>query len=128
MTLTLQSQHQRTSAMEWFTKERRMWLAACGLCALAGGGYMNGHTTQSAVSHISDQLGQKTVALKKTQTVVVKLQAANNCEGARANKATQIAKDAIKGALSISDPIPSTSDLPKDNCIHTPVHASGQEK
>lgn len=104
--------------MGWFTNERRIWLASCAACAMIGGGYMNGHTTENAVAHISSQLGEKTVALKKTQVAVAKLKTANHCEDVRATKATEIAKDAIKGALSVSDPIPSPSDLPKDNCTH----------
>ena len=106
MQLSLQSIQQRTS---WFTMERREWVAAVFLAAVVGFGIGNGHTTQNSIANISDQLGQKKAAVKT-------LQAKAGCEKWRASVATTVAKEAIKGAVEASAPIPDTREIPADHC------------
>lgn len=104
---------------DWFTHERRNWIGATILCGLAGYALANGHTTQSAIEHISMQLGDQKAQVHKLKTVdIPKLKAAKNCEAVRGDKAAAVANDAIKGALSVSAPIPSPADIPPDNCPH----------
>lgn len=43
----------------WLTHERRYWIAGVLLSAAVGFGVGNGHTTDEAIAHVSDQYGQK---------------------------------------------------------------------
>lgn len=97
--------------MSWLTYERRNWVGLVIVAALSGYGAGNGHTTSSAIDHVSMQLGD-------TKAQVHQLKAANNCEAKRGDKAAAVAQDAIKGALVATAPIPSPSDIPADNCPH----------
>lgn len=73
----------------------------------------------SSAYHGTLTLTQKAATLQQVQTVTIpKLAAAVHCEDHRADKATVVAKQAIKDALSDSAPIPSPSALPADNCPH----------
>lgn len=64
-------------------------------------------------------LTQKAETLQTVETKVVpKLAAEAKCEHVRADKTTVVAKQAIKGALVDSAPIPSPSAIPKDDCNH----------
>lgn len=64
-------------------------------------------------------LTQKAATLDQVQTVTIpKLKAQAHCEDARADKTAKVAKDAIKGALVDSAPIPSPAAIPQDNCPH----------
>lgn len=104
---------------DWMTHERRNWIAGLVVAALGAYALGNGHTTSDAVQNVSWQLGEKKAQLHKLQTVdIPKLKAAKNCEADRGDKAAAVANDAIKGALSVSAPIPSPSDIPPDNCPH----------
>ena len=97
--------------LDWLTYERRNWIGLVTVAALAGFAFGNGHTTSGAVEHISDQLGQKSA-------LVHRLTAANNCESKRGDKAAEVAKQAIRGALIDTAPVPSPSQIPADNCPH----------
>lgn len=55
----------------WFNYERRNWLAVCAVIGLFGFAMGNGHTTQSAITDISSNLGQKNAQLAHAQTNVV---------------------------------------------------------
>lgn len=104
---------------DWLTHERRNWIGGIIVCALAGYGLGNGHTTSSAIDHVSMQLGDTKAQVHHLQTVIVpQLKAAKNCEADRGDKASAVAKDAIKGALMATAPVPSPSDIPLDNCPH----------
>lgn len=73
----------------------------------------------SATYHGTLSLTQKAQTLQVVQAVTIpKLAAAAHCEGKRADKATVVAKEAIKGAVSDTAPIPSPTEIPKDNCPH----------
>lgn len=74
--------------------ERKGWIAAVIAAAVLGFAGGNGHTTQGAVAHISDQLGQE----KK----------AADCEHHRANATVQ---------LALQPTVIEKSDLPPD-CKH----------
>lgn len=79
------------------------WLGACVVSGLLGFAAGNGHTTQNAIASTSDRLGQ-----------VQKLAA---CEDHRADKATAVAKQAIRVALVDAAPVPSAREIPPD-CRH----------
>jgi hypothetical protein len=80
----------------WLTSERKEWIAAVFVAALIGFWIGNGHTTQGAVEHISQELG---------------------CEHSRADKTAKVAKQAIVSAYSDNVPIPDAKAIPKD-CPH----------
>lgn len=90
--------------ISWFTKERREWLVAVCFAFAAGYGTANGHTTQGAIAHVSDQLGQTKKALVKTQQ-------ADGCEYRLVQQTTALAKEPV-----VVDP----SRIPKDNCPPIP--------
>lgn len=114
-----QSLEMKNGVSSWLTLERRNWIALVVVGSLGGFGLGNGHTTQGAVQNVSQQLGQKSAQIHKLQTVdIPKLRAAVHCEGRRADTATVVAKQAIRGALVDSAPVPPPSALPKDNCPH----------
>lgn len=90
----------------WFNFERRNWVALSIACGLLGYSAGNGHTTQNAITNISDQLGQ--------------VKSAENCEHKRADKAIGVAKMAIVAA-SAADPdaaVPDPHVLPLKDCPH----------
>lgn len=80
------------------------WIGVCAVAFCAGLALGNGHTTQGAVAHISDQLGQA--------------KAAAGCENHRASRATAVAGKAILAANLDSMVVPKFRDLPVDNCPH----------
>jgi hypothetical protein len=86
----------RNSIKCWLTSERKEWIAAVFFALLAGFCIGNGHTTQGAVEHISQELG---------------------CEHVRADRSTKVAKQAIVSAYSDSVPIPDARSIPRD-CPH----------
>lgn len=106
-----QSLEMNRAPNSWLTFERRNWIALVIVGTMAGFSVGNGHTTQGAISNISNQLGQKVGENHK-------LTAAAHCEGVRADKATVVARQAIRGALIDSAPIPSPSAIPRDDCPH----------
>lgn len=76
----------------------------------------------SSLYHGTMDLDRKAAVLEKVQRVdIPKLKAAVHCEDTRADKATAVAHKAIRGALVDAAPIPSTSEIPADNCPHPPV-------
>jgi hypothetical protein len=93
------------------TYERRNWIALAMVAAIGGYGLGNGHTTQTAVENVGQQLGQKAAQLHKLQTVdIPKLKAEAKCEHTRA-----------QGAIaSVQDEHPLPSNLTAD-CIHPPI-------
>ncbi len=112
--------------LDWFKERscisRFMVGAYIMVAALAGYSLGNGHTTQGAVQHVSEQLGQKQAEVHKLNTVIIpKLKAANHCEAARGDKAAAVATQAIKSAVLDAVPIPSPSAIPSDNCPHPAV-------
>lgn len=69
--------------------------------------------------HGTSVLTQKAVKLETVQRVEIpKLKAAVRCEDARGDKATVVAKQAIKGAVLENERIPDAKELPADNCAH----------
>lgn len=81
-------------------RERRGWIAGVIGAALLGFAAGNGHTTQGAISHVSDQLGQE--------------KAAENCQHKRADKAVKVANQGIVSNYIVTVPIPDPAALPKD--------------
>lgn len=103
----------------WFSFERRNWIASVGLAFVFGFGLGNGHTTQTAIQEVSQQLDQKAAQLHRVQTVdLPKLRAANHCEAIRGDRAAALAQQAIKGAVMESERIPDAREVPVDNCPH----------
>lgn len=84
----------------WLTSERKGWIAGIVLCSMLSAGLMNGHTTQGAISHISDQLGDTKAKLGQTSAVA-------GCEEWRAKKAA---------GLALQPQIVQPSQIPADNC------------
>lgn len=82
------------------------WISGLILAFCAGLAIGNGHTTQGAIVHISDQLGQAKKAAK--------------CEKVRGDKAAVVAEKAIVGAIVDTAPIPSPAEIPKD-CPPSPA-------
>jgi hypothetical protein len=80
----------------FMTRERRGWVFALIAVGAACYGWGNGHTTQVAVEHISQELG---------------------CEHVRADKTAKVAKQAIVSAYSDNVPIPDPKLIPKE-CPH----------
>ncbi len=97
------------SGPRWFNFERRNWVAAIFVSALLGYSAGNGHTTQSAIISVSEQLGQQ----KKVTVTALK---AAGCEHHRAAVATDIAKQAITSANAVGAEAPSQDAIPQDNC------------
>lgn len=85
-----------------FTHERRNWVAIVLAAGLCGFGIGNGHTTQGAVAHISDQLGQTSKKLAVTA-----------CER---GVARQVAGQAIAAANTGEVPVPDISAAKDGNC------------
>lgn len=70
----------------WFTFERMSWMAAVLCAALGGFSIGNGHTTQSAVQNVSEQLGQKRAEVHNLQTQLIpKLASVAGCQQKRAD-------------------------------------------
>lgn len=90
--------------MGWFTRERRNWLAAILASGLGGFAVGNGHTTQNAITSISESYGQK-----KVQLIQEKKQAAE--EHCTAQRFKTVAKQAIVSANSDTVPTPDASAL-----------------
>lgn len=97
--------------IEWFTPERKVWIVVVITTAASFYGLGNGHTTQDAVAHISDQLGQQ-----KTATVTA--EKAAGCEHFRARVATAVANQVINSVNAQDAQPPSTDAIPQDNCPH----------
>lgn len=117
-----QESHKLSSLLGWLTFERRNWLAITLASFALGFSIGNGHTTQGAIQDVSQKLGQKSGQLHALQTSdIPKLKAKVGCEQHRADQATIVAKQAIKGALSDSAPIPAPSSLPKDDCPYVSI-------
>lgn len=90
----------------WFTLERREWLCAVAVGILLGFGLGNGHTTQSAILNISNQLGQQ----KKIVVTVAKVA---GCQQVRAQIATREAVKSEQGQDINLHAIPNCPGLPK---------------
>lgn len=117
--MTARSLEQAPRWADWVTHERRNWIGAAILCGLFGFSLGNGHTTQGAIQHVSEQLGQKQAEVHKLNTVVIpQLKAATHCESARGDKAAAVAHQAIQSATIDAVPIPSPNAVPRDNCPH----------
>lgn len=87
--MIMRQTHVPVGVSMWFTPVRRAFLAGLFLGGLGGFGLGNGHTTQGAIEHISQQIG---------------------CEHQIASKAIVLAK---------RHTIVAPSELPKDNCQHS---------
>lgn len=98
----------------WLTFERKNWLATVAFALAAGFGLGNGHTTQGAISHVSDQLGQTTANLQKVEKVIPAIEAQAGCENNRANKTINLALQPI---------VVDKSQIPVDNCPHPKIPA-----
>lgn len=83
------------SPREWFTFERRNWIALVFVGALVGFWIGNGHTTQIAVQGLQAQAG---------------------CEHYVARTTAAIAKKAIVAANTDGVPAPNVKTIPEDNC------------
>lgn len=81
----------------WFTYERRKWIALVMAAVLSGFAWGNGHTTQNAIEHATEQAG---------------------CEHYRADKAIKVAKQGIDAATTFRVNPPDPKALPVDNCPH----------
>lgn len=80
-----------TDRENWLTNERKNWLGAVIVALCAGYGVGNGHTTQGAIEHVSEQVGQKDAKLKALQTKIIPaLQDQAGCEHSRADKAAEV--------------------------------------
>lgn len=88
-----------------------VWSKRFGLIFL---GWMGGSSY-----HSTADLTQKAATLQHVQAVdIPKLKSAVHCEDHRADKATAVAKQAIKGAVLEQERIPDARELPADNCQH----------
>ena len=98
----MEKPHNACGLFGWFTYERRNWIGAVLIAAAGGFGVGNGHTTQGAITHISQQLGDA----KKKAT----------CEHHVAEKAKAVALQGIAAANIAEVPAPDPKSLPVDNC------------
>lgn len=98
----MERSHSATGFFGWFTYERRNWCAVIVLAACAGYAGGNGHTTQGAIVHVSQQLGD------------AKAKAA--CEHKVAQKAKAVAKQGILAATRDDVAAPDPRTIPADNC------------
>jgi hypothetical protein len=75
------------SLLSWITPTQRAFVAGLFIGACGGLWVANGHVTQEAMQHVSDQYGQTAKKLKDVQTKVVPaLKAQAGCEEWRANQ------------------------------------------
>lgn len=96
----------------WLSFERRNWVALVVVAGMGGYALGNGHTTSSAIDHVSMQLGDTKAQVHKLQTTEIpKLKAIVNCEHARADTNELLAEKAIVGKK------PSPDDIAED-CPH----------
>jgi hypothetical protein len=106
MQSSLQYFHQKSS---WFTVERRGWVAAVVFAGAVGFGFGNGHTTQGAIQHVSQQLGNEKATVKQLKTKdIPALKSLAGCESWRADVATSLAERPV---------IVNPSEIPGD-CPH----------
>lgn len=73
----------------------------------------------SSAYHGTMDLDRKAAVLEHVQKVdIPKLKTALHCEDSRGDKASAVARKAILGATVDTAPIPSSQEIPADNCPH----------
>ncbi len=94
----------------WAQFTKREWFRGGLIALVAGvGGFAlgNGHTTQGAISHVSEQLGQAKVVVDKTKKLVT-------CEHKRADVAGAVANQAVASNFIANVPVPDPAVIPGD--------------
>lgn len=102
---TMQSPDIKMPSFGWLTPARKSMALAFVAGAIAGYAGGNGHTTQGAIEHVSDQLGQ-------TKNKLVTVEKHDNCVTKKAQIATAVANTAVQSAIRPDVDVPDTAVIP----------------